>query len=326
MRCSVSTGPRQRDSRRDPSRTTVDKNGSVWASNRAGNSVVHIGLEENGQCEDRNGNGIIDTSRGRKDVKAWTNAGGADTNGGVSTAADECIIHYVRVRSSGTRHVSVDDEQRRLGERHRWPQLRPRRRADRRDQAPEGPRRLRRLRRSDRSQRRDLVDAAPVALGHGAAAQRSERRQLEGLSTRQLRPVHRLRTATSGTPRTAGTSASSRRTARSWARSSTVAPARRAASWTPADTSGWPTRWTATPSATCCPTAPWSAPCASGSGPTGVAVDAQRQDLGDQLLQPHRLAHRSRVRARWVRTASPGSARSTSPPSISAATSTTTAT
>ena len=38
---------------------------------------------------------------------AWTNANGGDTNGGVSTAEDELITHYVRVRSSGTRHVSI---------------------------------------------------------------------------------------------------------------------------------------------------------------------------------------------------------------------------
>lgn len=92
---------------KNPSRTTVDLNGNVWATNRDGNSVVQIGLEENGQWEDRNGNGICDTSRGLGDVKPWTNANGADTNGGVSTAEDECILHYTRVSSSGTRHVSV---------------------------------------------------------------------------------------------------------------------------------------------------------------------------------------------------------------------------
>lgn len=112
----------------DPSRTTVDNNGNVWVTNRAeGGSVaanaiapgtppvgggmgslVHIGLEENGQCVDRNGNGAIDTSTGLGDIRAWTNAGGADNLGGVSTAADECIIHYTRVNSTGTRHVSVD--------------------------------------------------------------------------------------------------------------------------------------------------------------------------------------------------------------------------
>jgi YD repeat-containing protein len=92
---------------RNPSRTTVDQNGNVWAANRDGNSVIHIGLVENNQCVDRNGNGVIDTSTGQGDLRAWFNAGGADTNGGVSTAEDECILHYVRVSASGTRHVSV---------------------------------------------------------------------------------------------------------------------------------------------------------------------------------------------------------------------------
>ncbi|MBL8718117.1 MAG: PKD domain-containing protein, partial [Myxococcales bacterium] len=104
----------------NPSRTTVEKNGGVWAANRGGdpgsywlfaiggNSVVHVGLEENGECVDRNGNGVIDTSHGFGDVKAWTNAGGADTTGGVSTAQDECVLHYVRVAAYGTRHVTVD--------------------------------------------------------------------------------------------------------------------------------------------------------------------------------------------------------------------------
>ena len=92
---------------RNPSRTTVDHNGNVWATNRDGNSVLRVGLSENGQCVDRNHNGVIDTSQGYGDVRPWTNAGGADTNGGVGTAADECVINYTRVNSSGTRHVSV---------------------------------------------------------------------------------------------------------------------------------------------------------------------------------------------------------------------------
>jgi hypothetical protein len=71
-------------------------------------SVTHFGLAENGQCVDRDGNGVIDTSTGLGDIKDWTNAGGADTLGGVSTAADECILQYVRVNSNGTRHVAVD--------------------------------------------------------------------------------------------------------------------------------------------------------------------------------------------------------------------------
>ena len=95
---------------RDPSRTTVDQNGNVWATNRAGNSVVHIGLVENGQCVDRNGNGVIDTSTGANNIRPWTNLNNANTNGGVSTAQDECILHYTKVNSFGTRHVSVNTD------------------------------------------------------------------------------------------------------------------------------------------------------------------------------------------------------------------------
>jgi RHS repeat-associated protein len=92
---------------RNPSRTTVDLDGNVWTANRDGNSIVHIGNEENKQCVDRNGNGVIDTSRRFGDLRPWTNTGGADTDGGVSTAADECILHYTRVSAPGTRHLSV---------------------------------------------------------------------------------------------------------------------------------------------------------------------------------------------------------------------------
>lgn len=68
------TGPEGRNL--NPSRTTVDNNGNVWAGNRNDDvggrgSVVKIGLVENGQCVDRNGNGVIDTSTGLGDIKAW---------------------------------------------------------------------------------------------------------------------------------------------------------------------------------------------------------------------------------------------------------------
>ena len=92
---------------KDPSRTTVDYYGNVWVTNRAGNSVTRIGLLENGQCMDRNGDGKITTSQGLDDTLPWTNEGGANTNGGVSLAQDECICMYTKVSSSGTRHVSV---------------------------------------------------------------------------------------------------------------------------------------------------------------------------------------------------------------------------
>jgi len=90
----------------NPSRTTVDHNGNVWAGNRDGNTVVRVGLLENGQCVDRNGNGVIDTSTGLNDVRPWPNA---EANS-AAAAADECIINYTTVYSFGVRHVSVNKD------------------------------------------------------------------------------------------------------------------------------------------------------------------------------------------------------------------------
>jgi len=45
-----------------PSRTTVDLDGNVWLGNRNAGTVVKVGLYENRQYIDRNGNGIIETS------------------------------------------------------------------------------------------------------------------------------------------------------------------------------------------------------------------------------------------------------------------------
>jgi len=98
---------------RNPSRTTVDLNGNLWAGNRdeasgGKGSVVHIGLSETNQCVDRNGNHVIDTSTGLGNVRPWSNPAGVDDNGGVSSAEDECIINYVRVNGRNTRTVAVD--------------------------------------------------------------------------------------------------------------------------------------------------------------------------------------------------------------------------
>lgn len=100
----------------NPSRTTVDHDGSVWLTNRNDvysgmGSVLHIGLKENGQCQDRNNNGIIETSTGLDDVLPWDVP--LDKQGEPNLALyaeDECIIHYVKVNSKGTRHVSVNDD------------------------------------------------------------------------------------------------------------------------------------------------------------------------------------------------------------------------
>lgn len=47
----------------NPSRTTIDQQGNCWVANRQTGSAVKIGLLENGQYRDRNGDGIIQTSR-----------------------------------------------------------------------------------------------------------------------------------------------------------------------------------------------------------------------------------------------------------------------
>jgi len=127
----------------NPSRTTVDLFGNVWTANRdeSGSidgvlhgSAVKIGLivggtrvDENGSpypdgeylappfgyntCVDRNGDGLIRTSKGLNDVLGWPDLtdgmGGAD--GLVQDAVDECILIYQRLpNAENARHVSVD--------------------------------------------------------------------------------------------------------------------------------------------------------------------------------------------------------------------------
>jgi len=129
----------------NPSRTTVDAYGNAWVGNRdessnAMGSVTRIGLlvggtrvdaggnpDPNGDyvqnpsyctCEDRDFDGLIKTSQGypwgngtsdwTPTSLSWSNAGSADTNGGVSTAEDECITAYVRVAGTKVRFVAVD--------------------------------------------------------------------------------------------------------------------------------------------------------------------------------------------------------------------------
>lgn len=122
----------------NPSRTSVDAAGNVWVGNRDEQSgglgsVVRIGVivggtrvDANGApnpvgeflappflyntCVDRNGDGLIRTSRGLGNVLGWPNitdgAGGAD--GIVQDAEDEAIQIFQRTTGSRVRHVSVD--------------------------------------------------------------------------------------------------------------------------------------------------------------------------------------------------------------------------
>lgn len=59
-------------------------------------------------CVDRDGDGLIKTSRGLADILPWLNGGGVDSHGGVTTAEDECITIYTRVTGAGARHLSID--------------------------------------------------------------------------------------------------------------------------------------------------------------------------------------------------------------------------
>jgi streptogramin lyase len=89
----------------NPQSVAVDYDGSVWAANRGDNSIVHIGLLENGQCVDRNRNGKIDTSTGWGDLRVW----GGLNGGSVATANDECITQYLSI-PEGARNVAVNKD------------------------------------------------------------------------------------------------------------------------------------------------------------------------------------------------------------------------
>ena len=129
---------------RNPSRTTVDKLGNAWVTNRDEadaleidgvptpmGSVARMGLliggsrtDANGApdtdggyvkppfeystCIDRDHDGLIRTSSGLGDILEWSNAMGADHDGGVETAVDECLINYTRVLGVNARTVAID--------------------------------------------------------------------------------------------------------------------------------------------------------------------------------------------------------------------------
>ena len=73
----------------NPSRTTVDIKGNVWVGNREAGTVVKIGLYENGQCKDRNGDGTIQTSL---DTNNDGDITGAEL---LPWGTDECVLYEV---------------------------------------------------------------------------------------------------------------------------------------------------------------------------------------------------------------------------------------
>ncbi|MDB6019247.1 MAG: hypothetical protein JWR19_3736 [Pedosphaera sp.] len=143
---------------RVPRATGVDRFGNVWVANTAEfgsvngtnmGSVTRIGLimggtrgSKDGQGHfypdtnglylappfiyntvlDRDGDGLIKTSRGLGDIRAWTNIQGGQTNydaagtrmvgtnlfRGVETADDEALLNYVRVNGTEVGTVAID--------------------------------------------------------------------------------------------------------------------------------------------------------------------------------------------------------------------------
>jgi streptogramin lyase len=84
----------------NPSRTTVDANGDVWVGNRdqgANGSAAKISANPTGTTSSGVWNGST------FNALSWSNAGGADSNGGTSTAADSANLLYMR--TPGINHV-----------------------------------------------------------------------------------------------------------------------------------------------------------------------------------------------------------------------------
>jgi PKD repeat protein len=73
----------------NPSRTTVDLYGNCWVGNRGAGTVVKVGLLEKGQCVDRNGNGLVETSR---DLNGDGNIQGSEL---LAWGSDECALYEV---------------------------------------------------------------------------------------------------------------------------------------------------------------------------------------------------------------------------------------
>lgn len=79
----------------DPSRVSLDSKGNVWVGNRGERSVVKIGLAEKDQCIDRNGDGVIETS------KDFNENGIIDANEILPFNMDECLLANVPLGGGG---------------------------------------------------------------------------------------------------------------------------------------------------------------------------------------------------------------------------------
>jgi uncharacterized repeat protein (TIGR01451 family) len=73
----------------NPSRTTIDQYGNCWVANRQSATAVKIGLLEEGEFSDRNGNGIADTSA---DLDGDGNITGSEL---LPWGQDECVLFEV---------------------------------------------------------------------------------------------------------------------------------------------------------------------------------------------------------------------------------------
>ncbi len=76
-----------------PSRTTVDQYGNCWVVNRVTGTVIKLGLYENGQYLDRNGNGVIETSQ---DLNGDGDITGSEV---LPWGQDECVLYEIVIIS-----------------------------------------------------------------------------------------------------------------------------------------------------------------------------------------------------------------------------------
>jgi DNA-binding beta-propeller fold protein YncE len=85
----------------NPSRTAVDLDAAVWVACREGGRVLKIAAATR-QCDDRNNNGVIDTSR---DLDDNGRIEGAEL---LAAGTDECVLFSVHVAGSVARAMAID--------------------------------------------------------------------------------------------------------------------------------------------------------------------------------------------------------------------------